>query len=76
MQAIEFHSIVREGSIRVPEHYKDFQNQRVRVIVLIDNKPNQKKQLAAVFEKMKHKKMFRRINNPTAWQKQLRDEWD
>ena len=38
--------------------------------------PGKKEKLHAVFSKMRTVKMFRGIENPIAWQKALRDEWE
>lgn len=35
-----------------------------------------KENLRAVFEKMRETEMFSGIENPSEWQKKLRDEWD
>ena len=37
---------------------------------------SQKECLLAIFEKMKQTTMFGTIQNPTIWQKNLRDEWE
>lgn len=79
MQAIEFSGTIEGGVIRLPEQYSNYNNQNARVILLIqpqEKVPSQKKRLATIFQKMKSKKMFRKISDPLAWQKQLRNEWD
>ena len=37
--------------------------------------PAQKTKLRSVFARMAQQKMFQQIDDPTAWQKQQRDEW-
>lgn len=38
-------------------------------------KPDQKTALRSIFARMAQQKMFQRVDDPTAWQKQQRDEW-
>ncbi len=78
MDALEFSTKIEHGTIQLPEKYSDYGNAYVRVIILVD-KPEQvltqKEKLSLTFQKMKQKNMFRQIENPTEWQKQLRDEY-
>lgn len=79
MQAFEFSTTIANGAIQLPKSFKKLESTNVRVIVLAEEPEkmaNQKQKLQAVFTKMKRIKMFESIENPTAWQKQLRDEWD
>ncbi|MEL7221128.1 MAG: hypothetical protein AAGJ93_07400 [Bacteroidota bacterium] len=78
-QALEFSSIIQEGVIRLPVEYGDFNNQRAKVIVLLqpDEEPLlQRERLVAIFKEMENQTMFSDINDPVTWQKQLRNEWE
>jgi len=35
MQAIEFNTVMKNGCLKVPHHYPDWENQSVKVIVLL-----------------------------------------
>jgi hypothetical protein len=61
---------------------------RRAVLTILDEKPDadlerqnvsqlsQKKRLSALFAKMRDVKMFQNVENPTTWQRKLRDEWE
>lgn len=79
MQVIEFSGIIEVGLIKLPDEYSSFNHQKAKVIVMLSADSEgipQKKRLAAIFEQMSNKPMFRKIVNPLTWQKQLRNEWD
>lgn len=68
--------------IRLPSEYKEYDEQQVRVIVLI-KKPienldliNKKEKIRLALQKMATTTMFSKIDNPVLWQKKLRDEWE
>ena len=79
MDALEFSAKIEHGAVQLPEMYHNYENAYVRVIVLIE-KPTElqskKERLLATFKKMAQVPMFRTIENPLNWQKQLRNEWD
>lgn len=79
MNALEFSVQIEQGVIRLPLQYQAYNNAEARIIVLVKTPPvvrSQKERLAAIFTKMKQIKMFETIQNPTLWQKQLRNEWE
>ena len=79
MDALEFSAQIEQGIIRLPLQYQAYNNVQARIIVLIPSSlaaSSQKERLLATFKKMKQYKMFETIQNPTLWQKQLRDEWE
>lgn len=77
MNAVEFSGIIKKGQITVPQQYIDYDNSNVRIIMLIEEKKDSKKEnLLNVFNKMKSQNMFSSIENPVLWQKQIRDEWE
>ncbi len=79
MDALEFSAKIKHGALQLPEIYHNYENAYVRVIVLIE-KPleiqSKKERLLATFKKMAQVSMFRNIENPLDWQKQLSNEWD
>lgn len=79
MKAVEFTTTINEGIIHVPENMKPYYNSRVRVLILADesetNSSNKEKLLVAIND-MKKVNMFSKIDNPTQWQKKLRNEWE
>lgn len=63
--------------IRLPKEFEDYENAVAHVTVTLDiNETSQKEKLAALFAKMRGVKMFENIENPTEWQKKIRDKWD
>lgn len=60
--------------IRLPE-------ERRALLTILDEVPNEspeskKANLLGVFEKIQKANIFKDIENPTEWQKKLRDEWE
>ena len=60
--------------IRLPE-------ERRALLTILDEAPKEspeskKANLLAVFEKIQKANLFKDIEDPTEWQKQLRDEWE
>ena len=79
MTALEFSTKIEHGAIKIPKKYGDtFENTYARVIVLTEKKSDDtlKGKFRAALEAMKNVKMFQNIEDPTSWQKQLRNEWD
>jgi hypothetical protein len=80
MVALEFSGTIEQGGvIHLPREYAEYDNAQVRIIVLVEKAieaSSQKEQLIALFTKMQQLPMFSNIDDPTAWQKQIRDEWD
>ena len=81
-QAIEFVGEIDKGVIHLPKDYTSYTAKNVRVILLIEEKEelpktySQKEELLRIFQKMKNKTMFSKIDNPTEWQKNIRNEWE
>ena len=79
MQALEFSGKIEQGMIRLPKQYEGYENSYVRIIVLVEAKPQilpKKERMRLAFQKMEKANMFSRIENPTLWIKQLRNEWE
>jgi hypothetical protein len=88
---LEFLGEIEGGIIRLPKNYTSYTAKNVRVILLIEEKEeasqeeekeelisvhSQKEELQLIFDKMKGKAMFSKIDNPTEWQKNIRNEWE
>lgn len=79
MKAIEFTTTISEGIIQVPQNMKPYFNSKVRVLILTDESENsisKKEKLSKAIKNMKEINMFSNIENPTQWQKNLRNEWE
>lgn len=79
MNAIEFSSKIEKGKIVVPKKYKNFDNEEVRVILLVNDSKtglSKKEGILKTLNKMKNEDMFSVIQNPVSWQKGIRDEWE
>ena len=77
MNSLEFTTKIEHGVIHLPKEFEDYDNAVAHVTVTLDtSETSQKEKLAVLFAKMRGVKMFENIENPTEWQKKLRDEWD
>lgn len=79
MNAIEFSSRIEKGKIVFPKKYKDFDNEEVRVILLVNDSKtslSKKEAILKTLNKMKKEKMFSVIQDPVLWQKGIRNEWE
>ena len=77
MKAIEFTTTIDEGIIRVPQNMKPYYNSRVRVLILTDESEtsiSKKEKLSIAIKNMEKISMFSNIDNPTKWQKTIRNE--
>ena len=78
MKALEFTTTIDEGIIRVPQNMKPYYNSRVRVLILTDESEptiSKKEKLSKAIKNMGKINMFSNIENPTEWQKTIRNEW-
>ena len=78
MKALEFTTTIDEGIIRVPQNMKPYYNSRVRVLILTDESEptiSKKEKLSKAIKNMEKINMFSSIDNPTKWQKTIRNEW-
>jgi hypothetical protein len=79
MNALEFSTKIEKGLIHLPKQFQEYDNTHVRIIVLVEtpsSNVSKKEKLLATFKKMQQKNLFKTIDNPVTWQKQLRDEWE
>lgn len=71
----------KTGKVSLLEEVRLNEDRRALVTILeeepkIAESNSSKENLRVVFEKMRQKEMFRKIENPTEWQKEIRDEWE
>ena len=79
MNALEFSTKIEKGLIHLPKQFEEYNNTFVRIIVLVEMPAipvPKKEKLLATLKKMQQSKIFKNIENPVLWQKQLRDEWE
>jgi hypothetical protein len=63
----------------LPKEYEEYQNSVARVVITLEtpeDKAKKKEKLFAVLKEMRKVDMFRDIENPVEWQRNLRNEWD
>lgn len=82
MKAIEFETGIQNGLIVLPPQYRNFNAVSTRVIVLVADEQDislvqqKKERLRQAFKKLQDVNPFREITNASAWQNDLRNEWD
>jgi hypothetical protein len=86
MYAIEFEAEIENGIIRIPADHPELANGRARVVVLTEaidpveaatrQRDERKKRLLAAYDKLAQHNYFPDIDDPVAWQRRQRDEWD
>lgn len=81
MRAIEFKAKIRDGVIEIPQKYRKLANQLARIIILTDedeplNTVQDKESIQLILKELSTRKVFADIEDPVAWQRSIRDEWD
>ena len=79
MNSLEFTTKIEHGVIHLPKEFEDYDNAIAHVTVTLDtpeDKKAKKDRLFAAFKKAQEAKLFAEIEDPVAWQRKLRDEWD
>jgi hypothetical protein len=79
MNSLEFTTKIEQGVIHLPKEYEEYQNSVARVVITLEtpeDKAKKKEKLFAVLKEMRKVDMFRDIENPVEWQRNLRNEWD
>ncbi len=79
MNSLEFTTKIEQGVIHLPKEYGEYQNSVARVVITLEtpeDKAKKKEKLFAVLKEMRKVDMFRDIENPVEWQRNLRNEWD
>ena len=79
MNTVEFTTTIEHGIIHLPKEFEDYDNAVVHVSVTLENRDEikaKKDRLFAAFKKAQEANLFAEIDDPVAWQRKLRDEWD
>lgn len=81
MRAIEFRAKIKNGMIQIPEKYRKLVDQLARIIILTEENDSTEPvqdadDIQSVLDKLRAKKVFRDIKDPSAWQRSIRDEWN
>ncbi len=78
MKAIEFKAQAKNGIIKIPEEYKELANAFMRIIILTEEEIGleKKEKIKQLLEQIKIKNIFKTIDNPSDWQRNLRNEWE
>ncbi len=79
MQALEFSTRIEGGVIRLPKEYEGYDNAYARVIILTTNSletVSKKDRLREVMLRMGENDIFKKIDDPLAWQKKMRNDWE
>lgn len=79
MDSVEFTTKIEHGVIRLPKEFEELDDQVAHVTLTLEtqeDKQEKKDRLFAVLKKMQEVDVFRDIEDPVAWQRKLRDEWE
>ncbi len=78
--SIEFWGKIENGSIQLPPEYLNtYSGTNAKVIIMLPNPSDidrRKQKLKELFAKANRMQLFSEIENPTQWQKTIRDEWE
>lgn len=79
MNTLEFTTKIKDGKIRLPKPYRkklENKNTRVSIIIKQDEQANYNiDKIESILSDMKKQNAFSKIDNPSAWQKEIRNEW-
>lgn len=83
MWAVEFETHATGGIIQVPEEYKKIAEGDLKIIILKSeknhNQPTGHQQkisnMKKLLKQINDRNIFKSINDPLKWQKNIRDEW-
>ncbi|MEQ1604417.1 MAG: hypothetical protein ABL999_06065 [Pyrinomonadaceae bacterium] len=79
MNSLEFTTKIEHGVIHLPKEHQEFDNEVARVVVTVESieeKLAKKERLFAALRKVQEADVFRNIEDPSEWQRKLRDEWE
>jgi len=79
MSAIEFEAQVKNGIIKLPDKYKDFENAFLKIKIQpsrVKAENNRKSKIEHLLETIIRKNIFKNIASPEDWQRSLRNEWE
>jgi hypothetical protein len=79
MYAIEFESVPKDGYIQIPEKYKEVFDSQIKIILIKEDQGTgmkDKKDIKELIEKILRIDVFKRIEDPVEWQREIRNEWE
>jgi hypothetical protein len=81
MQALEIQASVKDGVLQIPKLPTPLADGDVKLIVLYEEPSVPRRnydleKMEAAFQKISEKDIFKTIQDPVAWQRQQRDEWE
>ena len=79
MNSLEFTTKIERGVIHLPREFEEYDDAVAHVVVNItspEEKKEKKERLLAAFRNAQKADVFRNIDDPSEWQRKLRDEWD
>jgi Xaa-Pro aminopeptidase len=79
MNSLEFTAKIERGVIHLPKEFEDYDNGVAHVTVTLENTDEikaKKDRLFAAIKKAQQANLFSDIDDPVAWQRKLRDEWE
>lgn len=79
MNSLEFTTKIERGVIHLPPDSVSFDDAVAHVVVTItspEENAARKERLLAAFRDVQRADVFRSIEDPSKWQRKLRDEWE
>ena len=79
MNSLEFTTKIEHGVIHLPKEFEEYDNAVAHVTITLDapeDKKAKKDRLFAAFKELAKANPFAEIEDPVAWQRKLRDEWE
>ena len=79
MKSLEFKTVVHDGMIEIPKDVPEIKEKEVKVTLVWDDR-NEKNydvsKIEMIFSEIRNQKVFEDIKNPSAWQKDIRNDWE
>lgn len=79
MKTKEFKARIKNGVIRIPKKYSEFENAEVKITLVDENdnldKEKRKKERIELMKKIQEVNPFKKIEDPVKWQRELRNDW-
>jgi len=78
MRVIEFETQFKDGVLKIPKKYSAFKNAKVKVSLLSEVTVPKSNYFALqqILNTVSPNELFKEIENPVDWQKNVRDEWE
>lgn len=79
MNSLEFTAKIEHGVIHLPKEFEEYENAVAHVVITLETPEElkeKKERLFAAFKKLAEVNPFAEIEDPVAWQRKLRDEWE